>query len=146
MNCNTMCNLQCDQALENIEKASYLHVTNYELRALLSPPYCLSGSDEAWLSANYERAYKLLEIDTFQTAVHASENTELKVIPTTTYAVAYFPEGDDIIEAWTKFYYNVIPENGYKVNDEHNFYFEYYPNNVHGKYELWVPVIKAPKK
>lgn len=89
LNCNTMCNLQCDQALENIEKASYLHVTNYELRALLSPPYCLSGSDEAWLSANYERAYKLLEIDTFQTAVHAMASYRWHSVPRVQLAILW---------------------------------------------------------
>ena len=95
----------------------------------------------SWYTKNHDRYCYLLGIEVGPEN-HAPENTELKVIPTTAYAVACFPEEDDIIKAWTEFYYNVIPENGYKVNDEHNFYFEYYPDNVHGKYELWVPVIK----
>ena len=68
-----MCNLQSDQPIEQIAKAEYIHITNYELRALLSDIYNISEEDELWLEKYYKTAYKLLEKDSFQTAVHTTE-------------------------------------------------------------------------
>lgn len=50
--------------------AQYVHVTNYELRALLSGIYYISEEDELWLEKYYKTAYKFLENDRLQTAVH----------------------------------------------------------------------------
>ena len=60
-NHNVMCNLQSDQPIEQIAKAKYVHITNYELRALLSDIYYISEEDELWLEKYYNKAYKLLE-------------------------------------------------------------------------------------
>ena len=38
-NCEVMCNIQCDKSIRDIEKASYISVTNYHLRALLKVRY-----------------------------------------------------------------------------------------------------------
>jgi predicted transcriptional regulator YdeE len=57
--------------------------------------------------------------------------------------VARFTKGENIIKAWTEFYYNEVPKTRYIVNEEQNLYFEYYPTNVNGEYELWIPVVKA---
>jgi len=67
----------------------------------------------------------------------------LKTMGKTTYAVAHYPQGKDIIEAWNEFFYTDIPQAGYAPNEQHNLYFEYYPEDVRGAYELWVPVLKA---
>ena len=64
-NHNVMCNLQSDQPIEQIAKAEYIHITNYELRALLSDVYNISEEDESWLEKYYETAYKLLEKENF---------------------------------------------------------------------------------
>jgi HD-GYP domain-containing protein (c-di-GMP phosphodiesterase class II) len=52
-------------------------------------------------------------------------------------------KGYDIIKAWNEFFYDEIPKAGYKVNEEYNLYFEFYPQSVNGEFELWVPVVKA---
>ena len=71
------------------------------------------------------------------------ENAMLKTIPKTTYAIAYYPHDKDAIEAWGEFFYTDIPKEGYAPNEEYNLYFEYYPENVDGNYELWVPVLRS---
>jgi len=40
-------------------------------------------------------------------------------------------------------YYTDIPKEGYAPNEPYNFYFEFYPEDVKGDYELWVPVVKS---
>ncbi len=96
----------------------------------------------SWYTQGHERYCYLLGIEVGQENA-APENAVLKKVPGTTYAMAHFPQGEDIIKAWTEFFYNAIPRVGYKVNDEHNLYFEIYPVSVHGEFELWVPVVKA---
>lgn len=71
LNCNIMCNLQSNQPTEKITEAKYISITNYELRTLLSDAYLISEEDQKWLMKNYKTAYKLLDLDPFQTAVHA---------------------------------------------------------------------------
>ena len=75
---------------------------------------------------------------------NAPEGAVLKKIPKTTYAVARFPKGADIIRAWTEFFYDEIPKAGLQVDEQHNIYYEYYPESVYGDFELWVPVVKIP--
>ncbi len=95
-----------------------------------------------WYTKGHERYCYLLGIEVEQDII-APVNSILKEIAKTTYAVARFPKGEDIIKVWTEFYYNEIPKVGLKVNQEHNLYFEYYPYNVNDEFELWVPVVKA---
>ncbi|MDR2854592.1 MAG: effector binding domain-containing protein [Methanomicrobiales archaeon] len=68
---------------------------------------------------------------------------EVKEIPATLYAVATFEKGYDAVKAWTNFFFEEIPEAGFAPNYEHGFFFEYYPDGVNGKYELWTPVVRA---
>ncbi len=63
-------------------------------------------------------------------------------IPKAQYAFEMFDPEDNIIKAWSSFFYKDIPESGYKPNYEHGLWFEYYPDGVSGKYELWAPVVK----
>jgi predicted transcriptional regulator YdeE len=94
-----------------------------------------------WNTKRHERYCYLLGMEIEQDNI-APKNSILKKITKTTYAVAVFQMGEDILRAWTEFYYYEIPKVGFKVNEEHNFYFEYYPTNVNEEFELWVPVLK----
>lgn len=71
------------------------------------------------------------------------EHAMIKEVPKTTYACACFQQGDNFIKSWTDFFSDQIPNAGYKVNEELNVYFEYYPSDIQGDYELWVPVIRV---
>ena len=96
----------------------------------------------SWYTQGHDRYNYLLGIEVGQENI-APEHAVIKKIPKTTYAMVHFPQGEDIIRAWTEFFYHGIPEIGYQVNEEQNLYFEYYPYSVKGQYELWVPVVKA---
>ena len=56
---------------------------------------------------------------------------------------ASFGQGYDGVKAWTVFFFEAIPQAGYAPNYEHGFFFEYYPDGVHGSFELWTPVVKG---
>ncbi len=71
--------------------------------------------------------------------------SELKEIPAAVYAVARYPQGANVTQAWYAFFYHDIPEAGCRIDEERNLYFEYYPSAVDGAFELWVPVIKEKK-
>lgn len=96
----------------------------------------------SWYTQCHERYCYLLGVEVRQENT-APQNAVLKKVPKTTYAVVRFPQGEDIIKAWTEFFYNEIPTAGFKVNEEHYLYFEYYPDIVYGEFELWVPVVNA---
>lgn len=89
LNCNVMCNLQSDRPIEKIAEAKYVHVTNYELRALLSIVYSISETDEEWISKNYDAAYALLEKECYQTAVHAMASYRWHSVPRVQLAVIW---------------------------------------------------------
>lgn len=96
----------------------------------------------SWYTQGHEQYCYLLGIEVGQENT-TPYNAFLKKILRATYAVAHFPQGEDIIKAWTEFFYNEIPKAGFRVNEEHNLYFEYYPGSVNGEFELWVPVVKV---
>ena len=62
---------------------------NYELRALLSGIYNISEEDELWLEKYYKTAYKLLEKDSFQTAVHTMASYRWHSVPRVQLAVIW---------------------------------------------------------
>jgi predicted transcriptional regulator YdeE len=95
----------------------------------------------SWYTEGHTRYCHLLGIEVGRDNA-VPENAVFKDVPKTTYAVARFAQGDDIIKAWSKFFYNDIPKANLVVNEAPNLYFEYYPDSVHGAYELWVPVVK----
>ncbi|AFA50192.1 hypothetical protein Awo_c34680 [Acetobacterium woodii DSM 1030] len=70
----------------------------------------------------------------------APEGAEIKYIPSAKYLVAEIPSGTNLVDAWTEFFYKVIPNLGYEVDEQHGFYFEYYLHDISGEYELWVPI------
>lgn len=67
------------------------------------------------------------------------EETVRKDIPPARYAVASVPADRSAVEAWTEYYYQVLPEAGYEPNVGHGFDFEYYKEGG-PSYELWTPV------
>lgn len=88
-NHNVICNIQSNQPIEKIAKAEYVHITNYELRALLSDVYHISEEDEAWLKKHYKTAYKLLEKESFQTAIHTMASYRWHSVPRVQLAVIW---------------------------------------------------------
>ena len=95
-----------------------------------------------WYTQGHERYCYLLGIEVNKES-EPPENALLKTIAKTVYAVACYPHDKDTIEAWYEFFYTDIPNSGYAPNERQNLYFEYYPERVHGDYELWVPVVKS---
>lgn len=71
------------------------------------------------------------------------EGTVYQQIPAGDYAVVSVPASQSAVDAWTEFYYQVLPAAGYEPNDGHGFDFEYYPNGGDSGYELWTPVQKV---
>lgn len=94
-----------------------------------------------WYTQNHEKYCYLLGKE-----VVAPEKiplgAQLMRIPKTRYAFEAFEAEVDIIRAWSDFFYKDIPESGYEPNYEHGLWFEYYPDGIYGKYELWSPVVK----
>lgn len=66
-----------------------------------------------------------------------------KHIPRAKYAVAKVPASISAVDAWTEFYYKVLPEAGLTPNAAHGLDFEYYPCEDYNFYELWTPVINT---
>ena len=96
----------------------------------------------SWYTQGRERYCYLLGVEVDKENV-PPDNAMLKTLEQTTYAVAYYRRGKDILKAWTEFFFTDIPAKGYTPNEKYNLYFEYYPEDVHGDYELWVPVISG---
>lgn len=96
----------------------------------------------SWYTKPHGRYRYLLgkEAVSFQTI---PAGAEMKLVPKAYYAVGYFDKETDIIQAWTDFFYSTVPKLGYTPNFEHGFWFEYYPDGLQEKYELWIPVVKA---
>lgn len=96
----------------------------------------------SWYTQAHERYCYLFgkEVDDPEELPHGAQ---LKRIPKTQYAFEAFEAGSDIIRAWSDFFYKDIPESGYEPNYEHGLWFEYYPEGINGKYELWSPVVKC---
>ena len=94
-----------------------------------------------WYLEGHERYSYLLGKETDNPS-HVPAKAELKEIPAALYAVASFEKDYDGVKAWTDFFFEAIPKEGYAPNYEHGFFFEYYPDGVNGSYELWSPVVK----
>ena len=96
----------------------------------------------SWYTESHEKYCYLLGIEVGNEN-EAPEDTLIKILEKTQYAVACYPHDKNILEAWNEFFFTDIPNEGYTPNAPYNLYFEYYPESVHGDYELWVPVVKA---
>ena len=110
---------------------------------LLSLKGCKKGHyGLMWYTQGHEKYCYLLGVEVDRDN-ELPENAMLKTVAKSIYAVACYPHDKNAIEAWTEFFYTDIPNEGYAPNEEHNLYFEYYPEGVDGDYELWVPVVKV---
>lgn len=142
-----ICGYSVETTLENNDKdvsALYRDFFSKEKETILRK---LKGSKKgyyglSWYTKGHEKYRYLLGIEVGEEN-STPENAMIKKVSKTTYAVARFPKEEDILKSWSEFFYNEIPKAGFKVNEEHNLYFEYYPVCVDGEYELWVPVVKA---
>lgn len=110
---------------------------------------CLSGCQNGyygleWYTEEHKSFFYLLGKAVDETA-NIPADAVIKHIPAAQYAVADVPAGRSLVEAWTEFFYTAIPQAGYAPDAGHGFYFEYYPEDVHGRCELWTPVLTAQK-
>ena len=95
-----------------------------------------------WYLEGHERYRYLLIKETVNlSAIPAGAET--KGLPAALYAVASFGKDHDGVKAWTDFFFEAIPQEGYAPDYEHGFFFEYYPDGVDGNYELWTHMMKA---
>lgn len=92
-----------------------------------------------WYTEGHKSFFYLLGRAVGETAA-APVEAEIKTIPAAKYIVAEIPAGTNIVDAWTEFFYKLIPELGYEVDDQHGYYFEYYRNDLSGDCELWTPI------
>lgn len=88
-NCEVMSNLQCDKSISDLKEASYINITNYSFRALLTKCYILSETDEKWVSKYYTTALDLMDYDVYQTAVHAMASYRWHSMPRVQLAVLW---------------------------------------------------------
>lgn len=95
-----------------------------------------------WYLEGHERYRYLLGKEAVNLSLIPADG-ERKEIPAALYAVSSFEKDYDNTKAWTDFFFEAIPQAGYKPDYDHGFFFEYYPNDVNGNYELWTPVVKA---
>ena len=86
---DVMGNVQCDKAVEQLENATEVNITNYAFRAMLSEPYQLTADDFRWIEANYASAYELLDNDSFMTAVHAMASYRWHSMPRVQLAILW---------------------------------------------------------
>jgi len=96
----------------------------------------------SWYSDGHERYCYLLGVQIGDDD-EAPAGATTKTLAATEWAVANYPSAINIKDAWAEFFFADIPNAGYAPDDAYNLYFEYYPGDVHGDYELWVPVVPA---
>lgn len=84
-----MGNIQCDQPIERLDRATSVNVTNYAFHAMLSDPYQLNDDDEKWINSYYSAAHKLLDKDPYMTAVHAMASYKWHSMPRVQLAVLW---------------------------------------------------------
>ena len=87
--CEVIGNIQCDKPVEQLTEATYINITNYAFRAMLSAPYELTENDCNWIESYYPTAYKLLDKDPFMTAVHAMASYRWHVAPRVQLAILW---------------------------------------------------------
>ena len=87
--CEVMGNIQCDKPVEQLPEATYINITNYAFRAMLSAPYGLTENDLKWIESYYPTAFKLLDKAPFMTAVHAMASYRWHVAPRVQLAILW---------------------------------------------------------
>jgi predicted transcriptional regulator YdeE len=92
-----------------------------------------------WYTEGHKSFFYLLGKSVGETAASPKEAI-MKHIPAAKYIVAEIPADTNVFNAWTEFFYKVIPDLGYKVDEQHGYYFEYYKNGFSGDCDLWTPI------
>ena len=95
-----------------------------------------------WYTENHRYCY-MLGREIITTYVELPESVVIKMIPYTTYAVYTVPDNMNIVDAWTVFFEEEIPNAGYKPNTEIGLYFEYYSDKNSKSCHLWAPIKKS---
>ncbi len=109
---------------------------------LLSLPGCKQGYyGLEWYTEGQKSFFYLLGKEA-AAGCSAPEGALIKSIPTADFAAAKLPAGAGLTGAWTEFFFAAIPAAGCEPDAGHGLYFEYYPEDIHGGYELWAPVKK----
>ena len=94
-----------------------------------------------WYTQLHER-YRYLFGKKVNTPTILSTEFDLKSVPATSYAIASFPQGQDVYQAWTDFLNTMLPNAGYTPDIDGNF-IEYFPDGIHGRYEIWAPLVNT---
>ena len=94
-----------------------------------------------WYTQLHERYRYLFGKKVNATTILPAE-FELKSVPAASYAIASFPQGQDVYQAWTDFLNTTLPNAGYTPDIEGDF-IEYFPDGIHGGYEIWAPLANA---
>lgn len=89
LNCNVMCNIQCDKCVEELDASAHLNITNYAMHALLGEPYILTDEDEAWIMQHYSDASTLMSNDVYRTAVHSMATYHWHTMPRVQLAIVW---------------------------------------------------------
>jgi hypothetical protein len=124
INNSVMCNLQCDKPVELINEASYLNVTNYELRGTRGISKELTTEDETWIEKHYKKARELLDHQRYNTAVHCMATYTWHSLPNVQLAILW--SGIESL-------FNVSTEVGFRVS----LYISNYLSNNHEEVLRW---------
>lgn len=80
-NCQSIANIQCTCPIEEITDDTYIQITNYHLRGVLTPPYMITQENSNWLSQYFKNALSLLSYESFETAIHSMATYKWHSVP-----------------------------------------------------------------
>ncbi|SET30516.1 AraC family transcriptional regulator [Natronincola peptidivorans] len=92
-----------------------------------------------WYTENHRYCY-LLGREIKSTGVELPKSKAIKKIPPARYAVYTVPNNMSVFDAWTVFFEEEIPKEGYEPNAEIGLYFEYYTDKDSNSCQLWAPI------
>ena len=109
--------------------------------SLVTDDYGTEFYSVTWYTQLHER-YRYLFGKKANSPVNFPTEYELKSIPAADYAIASFPQGQDVYQAWVDFLNSILPNAGYTPDIDGNF-IEYFPEGIYGRYEIWAPVVNT---
>ena len=139
-----ICGYAVETDLENNDRSISTLYEEFEREGydgiLKQLPLCEDGYyGLEWYTEGHKSFFYLLGRAVGETAA-APLGAEIRAIPAAKYIVAEISARTNIVDAWTEFFYQVIPDQGYEVDEQHGYYFEYYRNDMTGDCELWTPI------
>jgi len=84
-----ICNFQSNHSVEQFNKTSMLHITNYHLRGFNSKTHDLTHDDILWLEKHFANGIKLLEQNPFTVAVHSMATYKWHSLPRVQLAIIW---------------------------------------------------------